>query len=240
MDRGLYIAASGMLAEQTRQDQLANDLANASTPGYKPDRSAQESFGRMLLQNRANGQAIGPLDMGARIVTTRTDLAAAPLQETGNDLDIAVDGEGFLAVATPAGTRYTRDGQLVVDPSGGLATATGFKLLDDRGRPIPVGNANDLVIGGDGTISRKGKTIARIGLVSLTNPVKQGDTLFTGAAGPRPAQSAIRQGALEGSGVNPASAMVEMITSLRSFQSDQKAIQTIDETLQKGIEAGGA
>jgi len=241
MDRGLYIAASGMLAEQTRQDQIANDLANASTPGYKPDRSAQESFGRLMLENRSTGQQIGPLDLGTRIAAVRTDLTAAPLEQTGDSLDVAIDGEGFLAVQTPAGTRFTRNGQLVVDPQGRLATATGFPILDDKGQPIMVGNANDLVIGSDGTISRLGgKAIAKIGVVSLTRPVKQGDTLFAGVSGPRPAQTAVRQGFLEGSGVNPATAMVEMITSLRAFESAQKAIQTIDETLERGIQAGGA
>jgi flagellar basal-body rod protein FlgG len=240
MDRGLYIAASGMLAEQTRQDQIANDLANASTPGYKPDRSAQESFGQMLLENRATGQTIGSIDLGTEIAATRTDMTAAPLQQTGNPLDVAIDGEGFFAVQTPAGTRFTRDGQLVVDPAGRLATATGFPVLDDAHRPIVVGNANDLAIAADGSITRSGKTVARIGVVSLSSPVKQGDTLFAGVAGARPAQTAVRQGALEGSGVNATTAMVEMITSLRTYESDQKAIQTIDETLQKGIQAGGA
>ena len=242
MDRGLYIAASGMLAEQTRQDQIANDLANASTPGYKPDRSAQESFGRLMLENRSTGQQIGPLDLGTRIAAVRTDMTAAPLEQTGDSLDVAIDGEGFLAVQTPAGTRFTRNGQLVVDPQGRLATATGYPLLDDKGKPIVVGNANDLVIGADGTITRQGgkAAIAKIGVVSLTNPVKQGDTLFAGVPGPRPAQTAVRQGFLEGSGVNPATAMVEMITSLRAFESAQKAIQTIDETLDRGIQAGGA
>jgi len=229
-----------MLAEQTRQDQIANDLANASTPGYKPDRSAQESFDRLMLENRANGRQIGALDLGARIATVQTDMTAAPLEQTDNSLDVAIDGEGFLAVQTPAGARFTRNGQLVVDPQGRLTTATGFPVLDDKGKPITVGNANDLAIGADGTISRLGKAIARIGVVSLTRPTKQGDTLFAGVPGPRPAQSAVRQGFLEGSGVDPAMAMVEMITSLRAFQSAQKAIQTIDETLERGIQAGGA
>jgi flagellar basal-body rod protein FlgG len=239
MDRGLYIAASGMLAEQTRQDQIANDLANASTPGYKPDRSAQASFDRMMLENRADGRAIGALDLGARIAAVRTDLSPAPLEQTDNPLDVAVDGAGFLAVQTPAGTRFTRNGQLVVDPQGRLADAMGFPLLDEKGKPIQVGNANELVIGADGAVTRAGKTIARIAVVALTSPTKQGDTLFAGVPGPRPAGTAVRQGFLEGSGVNPATAMVEMITSLRAFESAQKAIQTIDETLQRGIQAGG-
>src|SRR5215831_15582585 len=98
-----------MLAEQVRQDQIANDLANASTPGYKPDRSAQTSFGRLMLENRANGKQIGPLDLGTRIAAIRTDMSGAPLEQTNESLDVAIDGEGFLAVQTPAGTRFTRN-----------------------------------------------------------------------------------------------------------------------------------
>ena len=78
MERGLYIAASGMLAQQVRQDQIANDLANASTPGYKADRAAQASFGDMLLQNPQTGEVVGPLSMGAHIARIATDLHAGP------------------------------------------------------------------------------------------------------------------------------------------------------------------
>jgi flagellar basal-body rod protein FlgF len=239
MDRGLYIAASGMLAEQTRQDQIANDLANASTPGYKPDRSAQASFGELLLSNRATGQQVGPLGLGTHVAEIRTDLTPAALKETGEPLDVALDGPGFLAVQTTAGTRYTRNGQLDVDAQGRLATATGYLVLDDKGNPITVGSASGLTIGTDGSISRAGRAIARLGIANLTNPVEQGDTLFAGTAAQAPASTAVRQGYLEGSGVNSMTAMVDMITSLRTFQSDQKAIQAIDETLEKGIAANG-
>jgi flagellar basal-body rod protein FlgG len=239
MDRGLYIAASGMLAEQTRQDQIANDLANASTPGYKPDRSAQEAFGSLLLQNTETGAAVGPLGLGTQIGRIVTDMAPAPLKQTNEPLDLALDGLGFFAVQTAAGTRFTRDGQLVVDGTGRLETATGYPVLDDQGRTIQIGGANGVAVAADGTITRGGRTVGRLDVVSLTNPVKQGDTLFDGTAGPRPAQTTVRQGYLEGSGIDPTTAMVDMIASLRTFQSDQKAITTIDETLQKGISAGG-
>jgi flagellar basal-body rod protein FlgF len=229
-----------MLAEQTRQDQISNDLANASTPGYKADRSAQESFGAMLLQNTASGQQIGTLGLGTRISRVVTDLTPAPLKQTGEPLDLALDGQGFFEVQTTAGNRYTRDGQLVVDGGGKLVTATGYPILDDAGHTIQVGGADGLSIGADGTIARNNRTIAKLAVVSLTNPVKQGDTLFSGAPGARPATTAVRQGALEGSSIDPTTAMVDLITSLRTFQSDQKAITTIDETLQKGIAAGGA
>jgi flagellar basal-body rod protein FlgF len=240
MDRGLYIAASGMLAEQTRQDQIANDLANASTPGYKADRSAQQGFGQLLLENTATGSPVGPLGLGTAITRTVTDLTPSALKETDEPLDFALDGPGFFAVQTPTGTRYTRDGQFVVDAAGQLRTSTGYPVLDPAGRPIAVGSADGLTVGPDGTVSRAGQTLGRLAVVSLANAAKQGDTLFTGTPAAAPAGTAVRQGYLESSGVNATTAMVELITSMRTFQSDQKAIQTIDETLQKGISSGGA
>jgi flagellar basal-body rod protein FlgF len=240
MDRGLYIAASGMLAELTRQDQIANDLANASTPGYKPDTSSQSSFGALLLQNTGMSQPIGVIAQGARIDATTTDMAQGTLTQTGQPLDLGIDGQGFFTVQTPAGDRYTRDGQLGVDGQGRLQTSTGYLVLDNANKPIQVGSPDGVKISADGTISRNNKTIAKLGLVSLTNPVKQGDTLFAGTAGTRPVGTDIRQGYLEGSGINATSTMVAMMTSLRTYQSDQQAVQAIDETLHEGIQAGGA
>jgi flagellar basal-body rod protein FlgF len=240
MDRGLYIAASGMLAELTRQDQIANDLANASTPGYKPDNSSQESFGSLLLQNTATGAPIGSIAEGAQIQNTSTNMAPAALSQTGQPLDLGLDGQGFFTVQTPAGNRYTRDGQFSVDGSGRLQTATGYLVLDNANKPIQVGSADGLTISANGTVSRNNKTIATLGVVSLTNPVKQGDTLFAGTPDTRPVGTAVRQGYLEGSGINATSAMVAMMTSLRTYQSDQQTIQAIDETLHEGIQAGGA
>jgi flagellar basal-body rod protein FlgG len=239
MDRGLYIAASGMLAEQTRQDQIANDLANASTPGFKADRSTQHSFGDLLLQNTANGQTIGTLGLGAQIGSTLTDLSQAPLEQTGEPLDVALNGQGFFAVQTPQGTRYTRDGQFTLDPTGRLQTANGYLVLDPNGQPIKAGSSSNLSIGTDGTVTSNGTKVGQIAVVSLTNPVKQGDTLFDGTAGARPASTQVVQGSLEGSGIDATQAMVDMLTSLRTYQSDQQAIQAIDDTLKKGISAGG-
>jgi flagellar basal-body rod protein FlgG len=240
MDRGLYIAASGMLAEQTRQDQIANDLANASTAGYKADRSAQTSFGELLLANRTTGQPVGPLALGAQIAEIRTDMAPAPLKETGEPLDVALEGAGFFAIQTDQGVRYTRNGQFTIDAQGRLTDAAGRPVLDDAGRPIAAGGADGLTIAADGQVSRNGRQIARLGVVSLTDPVKQGDTLFAGTPGQRPADTAVRQGSLETSGVNAATAMIDMITSMRAYEAGMKVIQSIDETLQKGISVSGS
>jgi flagellar basal-body rod protein FlgG len=238
MERGLYIAASGMLTELIRQDQIAHDLANASTPGYKAERSTQQSFGELLLANRSTGETVGPLGLGAAITGVRTDLTQAPLRETGEPLDVALAGSGFFAVRSPDGVRYTRAGQFALGANGTLTTATGLPVLDDRGQPIVV-KGGDPTIAADGTVSVNGRSIAKLGIVDLRNPLKQGDTLFAGTPAGRPAQTAIKQGFLEGSGVQPAQAMVDMMTSMRAFESVQRVIRTIDETLQKGISTGG-
>jgi flagellar basal-body rod protein FlgG len=230
-----------MLAELTRQDQIANDLANSSTPGYKSDRSVQQSFGELLLANRSTGQPIGSLGLGSAIVSVRTDLSQGPLRETGQPLDLALEGQGFFAVQTPAGTRYTRDGQFQLDGAGRLVNQSGLPVLDTNNQPITIGtNANDVTIGPDGTITSGGRTVARLNVVSLTGPVKEGDTLFSGTPGPGPATTAVRQGSVEGSGVNPARAMVDMLVSFRAYEAQQRVVHAIDETLQKGISAGGS
>jgi flagellar basal-body rod protein FlgF len=241
MERGLYIAASGMLAELVRQDQLANDLANASTPGYKADRAAQASFGELLLENSASGQSIGPLGLGVHIAEMKTDLSQGPVKQTGEPLDVALGGPGFLSVQTPQGARYTRNGQLTVDAKGQLALATGATVLDAQGNPISVGtHSADLAIGPDGTVSAAGKTLGRLAIVSLATPLKVGDNLFTGTPGAAPAGTTVQQGALEGSSTNPARVMVDMIVSLRAYESSQRVIHAIDETLQRGINSAGS
>jgi flagellar basal-body rod protein FlgF len=218
MDLGLYIAASGMVAEQTRQDQLTNDLANASTPGYKPEETPQSSFGEMLLSNTGTGQPIGSIATGVQLGKAVTNMTPAPTQETGEPLDFAVVGQGFFAVQTPQGTRYTRDGQFSASASGQLVDSAGQPVLDQQGKPIAVG--------AEGHVAP-----AALGVFEVPSAVKQGENLFSGTASGK-AAGTVRQGALETSGVDAAKAMVEMIGSMRTFQSGQQAIQAIDSTLQ--------
>src|SRR3954465_11787938 len=106
MDRGLYIAASGMLAEMARQDLLANDMANTSTAGYKADRVTQRSFSEVLLQNTETGATVGPIGSGAAITRQAPALAPQTQKEPGEPLDFAVAGTGFFAVRTAQGNRY--------------------------------------------------------------------------------------------------------------------------------------
>jgi flagellar basal-body rod protein FlgG len=225
MDRGLYIAASGMLAEQIRQEQIANDLANASTAGYKADRTAQSTFGDLLLANSGSGAVVGRQSTAVQVAAIETDFTPAAARDTGEPLDFAVTGEGFFAVQTPQGVRYTRNGQFALDSQGRLVTARGNLVLGRGGAPIA---------------SRDGKVDARlIGVVNLTNPRKEGDSLVSGTpAGAATGQ--VRAGALEASGADAARAMVDMIASMRAFEAGQKVIQAIDDTLGRAATQVGA
>jgi flagellar basal-body rod protein FlgG len=225
MERGLYIAASGMLSEMIRQDQIANDLANASTPGYKSDRATQRSFGDILLANSVTGQTVGPLGLGSRVDSIVTDVSPAPARDTGEPLDFAVQGEGWFGVQTPQGVRYTRNGQFAASPQGTLIDSMGNPVMDKGGGPVQ--------IGADGHIDPR-----QLGVFTLTAPRKVGDSYVTGAAGGQ-ATGVVRQGALEGSNADPSRSMVDMIASFRAFESGQRVIRTIDETLAKASNVVG-
>jgi flagellar basal-body rod protein FlgF len=218
MDLGLYIAASGMVADQVREGQLSNDLANASTPGYKPDQSQQHSFGDVLLANTEGGADVGSLDEGVALGKTYTDMSEGPLQETGEPLDFAIEGSGFFAVHTAQGVRYTRDGQFTTSAQGLLTDTSGDPVLDQSGAQIKVG--------AKGTVPA-----SALGVFEVPGAAKQGEDLYAGTASGKPTGT-VRQGALEGSGVDAAKVMVEMTTAMRNFQSGQQAIQTIGQTLQ--------
>lgn len=225
MDPGLYIAASGMLAEQVRQNQLTNDLANASTPGYKVDNATQQSFGSMLLSNTMGGQPVGTLQTGVRVDRVVTDLTPAPLHSTGQPLDFGIAGPGFFAVQTPQGVRYTRDGQFSASAQGLLVDGQGNQVLSPAGAPIAVG------AGGRVPASAPG-------VFNVTGAAKQGDNYYTGMAAGRGA-GVVRQGELEQSAVDPVHTMVDMISALRTYQTSENAIQTIDQTLQESAGSVG-
>jgi len=218
MDLGLDIAATGMLAEQVRQDQLSNDLANATTPGYKPDESPQRSFGEVLIANTEGGRPVGSVDLGVSLGKTYTDMTPGSIQETGEPLDFAIQGSGFFGVSTPQGVRYTRDGQFTASAAGVLTDSAGNPVLGQGGTPVKVEAGGKVAA-------------ASVGVFEVPGAVKQGESLFVGTAAGK-ASGTARQGALEGSGVDAAKVMVEMITSLRGFQSGQQAVQAIAQTLQ--------
>jgi flagellar basal-body rod protein FlgF len=226
MDPGLYIAASGMLAEQVRQNALSNNLSNASTPGYEPQSVAQQSFGAILMSNSATGQPIGTLDTGVSANTVVTASAPTPLQQTGQPLDFGVAGAGFFGVRTSAGVQYTRDGQFQSNASNQLTDANGNLVLSQSGQPV--------------TVSTKGTVAASaVGVFNVPNAAEQGNNLFTGTVAGR-GTGTVEQGQLNESGVDSIQTTTDMIASLRAYQAGQSAIQSIDQTMQENATSVGS
>jgi flagellar basal-body rod protein FlgF len=224
MDLGLSIAASGMVAEQVREDQLANDLANASTPGYKPTVDTQTAFGALLLQSQ--GRSLGAVDTQTQITGQSLNLAQGALQTTGEPLDFAITGTGFFGVRTANGVRYTRDGQFSESASGELTDANGNQVLGQNGQPIKVA--------ADGTVAA-----SALGIFNVPKPLAEGDNLFSGTASGK-ANGTAESGALESSSVDAATTVVDMIASLNTFQAGQQAIQAINQTLSESASSTGS
>ncbi len=225
MDLGLNIAAAGMLAEQVQEDQLANDLANASTPGFKAAVSDQNSFGSLLLANTATGKPIGTVQTGVSVSPAGIDLGQAALQSTGRPLDFAISGQGFFGVRTPTGVQYTRNGQFSKNAQGLLVDQSGDEVLSQTGAPIKVG-AQDTV------------PATAVGVFNLTRVQVAGNNNFVGTVAGR-GTGKVRQGELEASGVNPTRAVAEMQSAFEAYQAGQQAIATINQTLQESAATVG-
>jgi flagellar basal-body rod protein FlgF len=233
MDKLLYVAMSG--AKETLRAQAANNhnIANASTTGFKADLTAFQS------------RAVSGPGFASRVYATDDavgfDNQTGAQITTGNPLDLAIQGPGLIAVQDAAGNEaYTRAGDLHVDPSGLLVTATGQAVLGDSG-PISVPPANSVTVAADGTVSivpagqipLASATIGRIKLVNPPGPVAPGaDGLFRTADGsPAPADESVRvaSGVLEASNVNLATSMVNMIELARRFDLQVKALHTAED-----------
>ena len=234
MDKFLYVAMSG--AKETLRAQTANshNLANASTNGFRADLSA--------FQSRAVAGSGYASRVYATNSTTGWDQSVGAQMFTGRDLDVAVQGDGFIAVQGRDGREaYTRAGDLIIDPNGQLMTKTGLPVLGDGG-PVSVPPNNSLAIAPDGTISivpqgQGPETTASIGRIKLVNPGNQNldrgeDGLFRmrdGSDAPADANTRVASGALEASNVNAAESMVNMIELARNFELQVKAIKAAED-----------
>jgi flagellar basal-body rod protein FlgG len=232
MLNGLYSAAAGMIAQQTRMDALANDISNVNTTGYKQLRLGF----RDLVYNIESGMRIGA---GAALVDGGREFQPGAFQQSDNPLSVAIAGSGFFQVRMADGrTALTRSGDFHVDAGGGIVTATGQRLIPPI--TVPAGATSDsFSIAQDGTVTSGTTTIGRIQLVDVASPDRLqpvGDSLFVPTAqsgAPRTATGAtMQQGFLEASNVDLAGAMVNVIDAQRSFQFDSRVIQTQDQLMQ--------
>ncbi len=234
MLEGLYSAAAGMQAQQQRIDSVANDLANVNTNGYKHTRVA---FRDLLYVNDASGNVRS--GAGAATTTIGRGFTQGSMRETGNPLDVAIEGEGFLRVRRADGTdALTRDGSLRIDPRGRLTTQRGE--LVQPAITIPAGtNESAVSIGADGTVSASTRPVGRIQLVNVRSPESLdviGENLYRATAASGAAANAtgarLTQGSIEASNVDVGDSMTEMIDAQRSFQLASRAVQMQDQMLQ--------
>ncbi len=185
--------------------------------------------------------AIGRLGLGSEVAEIATDRSQGPLEKTGNKLDLAIMGNGYFAISTPNGVRYTRDGNFYRSATGQLVTVNNQAVLNDQGKPIylPPEVAN-VSIGTDGTITAGGQELGKIALAWFSDRnalLKQGNDLYRPQRGARPQAStaSIQQGYLEKSNTNVARAMVNLIDNYRTYEADSKALTTQDSLLDKAV-----
>jgi flagellar basal-body rod protein FlgG len=251
----LWIAKTGLDAQQTRMDVVSNNLANANTTGFK---SSRASFQDLVYQNKGQPggqtteQTLSPsglmLGTGVRVVGTEKLFTQGNISQTGNSLDVAIQGRGFLQVSMPDGSiAYTRDGSLHTDANGQLVTADGFAISPAVTLPS---NVQSITIGSDGTVSATvpgqaaAQQIGTLQLADFINPSglqPQGNNLYLETASSGSPQSGqpglggmgtLLQGSLESSNVNVVEQMVNMIETQRTYEMNSKAISSTSQMLQ--------
>lgn len=234
MDRVIYLALSGAQQAFEQQAVTENNVANVSTPGFRAQLSAYR-------QVPVVGGSGDPTRVFVTASTPGADFTPGPIMQTGRPLDVAVQGDGWLAVNTAnGGEAYTRAGDIQINPDGGQLTINGLPVMGSSG-PLAVPPGAAITIAKDGTISALGQgdppnSVAVIGQLKLVNPptsslVRGDDGLFRLASGqPAPADPnvTVLSGALEGSNVNPVTGMVDMIAQARDFQMHMKVLQNAD------------
>ena len=256
MIRSLWIAKTGLDAQQTQLDVISNNLANVSTNGFKRSRAVFEDLLYQTLRQpgaQSSQQTQLPsglqIGTGVRPVATEKIFTQGNLQQTGNPLDVAIQGNGFFQVLQPDGTTaYTRDGAFQVDNTGALVTSSGYHV--QPAVTIPA-NALSITVGQDGTVSvvlagsAKPTQVGTLQLVNFVNPTglqSAGENLYLETASSGTANSntpgtnglgRLSPGYVETSNVNVVEEMVNMIQTQRAYEINSKAITTSDQMLQK-------
>lgn len=249
MNGGMYSALSGNLSAMKRLDVIASNLANVNTSGFKKDRLAFES----VLAGTQNPPAVPPNQTADPVLLQErmlTDYNSGALMQTGNTLDMALQGDGFFVVATPEGVAYTRQGHFRLSADGTLVTANGYPVLSSAGQqPIRIDAAGQEgggkpTVSNEGIITLNGEEVGQLAIVDFPKPyqlTKIAGTLFVPAEGsgaaPQAASptTAVAQGALEQSNVDAISEMVQMVEASRFFESCQRVVRNYDDMAAKAI-----
>lgn len=260
MVKGLYTAYTGMINQQNRLDVLTNNLANSATNGFKKEGSTSQSFDETLaikIKDTSNynlPQGLGDISLGVKIGECYTDYSQGSFRVTDNVYDLALDGDGFFAVsftnkAGETSVKYTRDGAFTVDRNGYLRTKDGDFVLNQAaaqaGNPGQAGYIQidpnvELKVDELGNLYQNNTLVGQIGVVDFADYnylAKYGENMYDLVDGGQvqASDAQVVQGTLEMSNVNVVSEMVEMISISRAYESNQKIIQTIDDTLEKAV-----
>lgn len=253
MLRGLYTAYTGMRSQAEKMDMISNNLANADTVAYKKDQIVLSSFKEMLTHKindpeMPHGQSIGSMSLGVKVDEVYTDHMQGSLKQTDEALNIALQGQGMIKVGLMNADgslteKYTRDGSLNLDYEGRLVNNDGLFVLGEDGEPITL-DQYDVRINRDGTIY---SSEVRMGQIQLTDFEdmktlrKEGGSLYltTEASVEKPFEGTVEQGFLESSNTNGIEEMINMISVMRSYETNQKIIQTYDSTMDKVVNSVG-
>ena len=240
MQAGLYVALSGQVALQKRLETIAHNVANSSTAGFRGESVSFQTI--MAGAGPASTAFVAP--SGAWL-----SREAGEIRKTDNPLDVAVQGEGWLAIRTPDGVAYTRDGRMRMLETGELQTLTGHAVLDAGDSPVVVDpNAGPPRIARDGMITQNGRQIGALGLFRLPEdaPLRRYDTSSVMSDAPgRPVLdfvgNGVAQGFVEGANVNPVMEVARLMTVSRAFESVSHLIEATETSLQDAIKTlGGA
>lgn len=236
MGSGFYAAFSGWLARSEALDAASSNLANAGTQGFRAER---EYFRSALMGPNASGDQLDSTVNNFGVLGgSQLDLGQGALTTTGNPLDVAIEGQGFFAIQTAGGIRYTRDGNFQRNRAGQLTTAAGEPVLDARNRPITVPTGN-VSIGSDGVISVDGAVAGAIGIFTFPSAASltpEGANRFAPANGAKAqltTAASIHQGALEGSNQDVIQGTLDLILAQRQAEMMQKALVLFDSDLNK-------
>lgn len=248
MENTLLVALSRQMVLERQMDVVANNVANANTNGFKADKSLFEEF----LRSGAHEDNFVGSDRRVSFVNDRAtirDFASGPNLQTGNPLDVAINGNGFLVVQTPAGERYTRDGALQINAQGQLVTNGGNLVLGTNGPITFQSTDRDINVSADGTITVREGTVTQVDsirgklrLVTFNNPqqlVKEGANLFTapaGVAAQPDTLSRVNQGFIEKSNVNVVTEMTRLMEVTRTYQSVASLMQQQNDLRKSAIQ----
>lgn len=237
MESPLIVALSRQMAVYDQMSVLADNIANMSTSAYKAERLMFKQY----VARTDQGDVVNfPQEYGVH-----REMRPGPIERTGNDLDLALRGDGYLTVRTPAGIRYTRNGHLSLNDKGEIVTSQGYRILNTADQPIVIGTAvKKISISRDGVVSGDGKNLGQLQLVAFGNDQRlkrTGEGLYVTDAPPqKPKNLEVLQGNLEGSNVVPILEMTQFMKAVGAYQSAKKVIDQEHERQRTAIERLGA